>query len=189
MTALFTDDLDARLQSDQNILNDTKLFPKVDHRLMYSAGVHKALPRVPEFFKPLIATCAQFEKQSDVAANFGVSQPTVSALANGFDNVNQQRNGNKNPELMALTQKKIDDVRDTALDRLKESLDLVGEKMPDAKIGEITQVINATSAVIERTTPKTMNTGVVANIVICAPKQSTLDSYGAPIEVLGGRID
>jgi len=186
MAPLFVEDPSERLNHPSNAI---AILPRIEHKMMYSAGVHKELPRVPEFIKPLIASCAQFEKQKDVAAAFGVSQPTVSALANGFDNVNEQRNGNQNPELLLLTSRKVNEVRDTALERLQESLNLMGDKLPDAGIKELSQVANVTSSVIERTLPKNQAQNVIGQVILYMPKQADLNSFGAPIEVEGQRID
>jgi hypothetical protein len=190
MAPLFVDSVQERTNTEVNLLyNPAAHVPVVEHKMMYSAGVSKKLPRVPQFLKPIIAQAAQFESQQAVAAAFQVSQPTVSALANGFDDVNKQRFGNPNPDLLEATKSKVTEVHDLAIDCLISSLGVIQEKLPDAKLSEATQAANVTSSVVERLAPKAGANLVIGQVIVNAPLQSDMNAYGAPIEVESKRIE
>ena len=152
-----------RLQSPENLVNrfrkpEESSSKETSLTVVPISNIRRG-PEVPKVVKNTIAILAHGDKQTDLANEFGVPQPSVSGY----------KNGKQGADADAI-QEAIKPVRERALDRLMASLNLLNDdKLSNSTAKDLSTIAANMGRVVEKTLPKE-SIGSGLNVVIYAPQ-------------------
>ena len=156
-------ELDRRLASTKNVLNNLNGKPTVIHK-----EKDKPRPRGTSVPIPIKIAAGAIAVQSSVKAaaeTFGIGESVVKEAKNS-----------KNLEVREGVNDALERVRSLALDKLVSSMCLItDDKLNEASARELSAVAANMSRVVERTGPR--ESGANVQLVIYAPQQRKEESY------------
>ena len=169
-----------RLNSENNLANrfarsvkaargaDNVKYKHTHYLPTYRRGHAESKDNLPVETRNEIAIRARsgMETQEEIAADYGISQQNVSAIATGKTS--------SEPEVVG---KALDKIRDKALDRLLASLGfLTDDKLSGCDAKDLSQIAANVSRVVEKTTPK-VDEGSKVQVVVYAPQVRQEEKY------------
>lgn len=194
------EEAEKRLTSENNLINrlkgsDETVEPEVvdekaelvELRPFWNGG-RRDSKNIPDFLKEIIGTTAHLEKASNVADAFDVSLSSVENFKHARSGDDREKG--KNRELRARIEKNLGKIRDTAMNRLMESLNLLTEeKVGKCSAKDISSIAANMSKVVNNVTPeKDVDPDEATKLIIYAPTINQ-ESHYKVVEVDSGATD
>jgi len=149
-----------------------QIIGSISLRPFWNGGRREGDENVPSFIREIAAQAAQFEPTSVVAKNLGLSKSQVDQYKDGCVTP-----GEKDTALSQAIDKKLDSVRELAINKLVASLNGINDdKLGKLKATELAQVAANMSKVVDSSAKKDKGTGV-DRIIVFAPEQKTETHY------------
>jgi hypothetical protein len=126
-------------------------------------GRKEEVPNIPKEIRKTIADCAvDGESRKVIAGAFGISEPTVTNIKNGYGEVNQ--------DVQDHVKTRREKITSRASSKLMTALrELTPAKIADASAREISGIAKDMSQVIRNLEPQEKGTSVAGNFVFFAP--------------------
>lgn len=130
----------------------------------------KGRPRLTPAMQELLGTMAHLSGKTATANAFGISRVHADNLSKGLDS---GPNNPENKELKAKIESNIGKVKDTALEKLMTSLDLITpDKLKGEKPRDLSAIAKDMASIVEKTGPKEATGGNQVQVQIYIPERT-----------------
>lgn len=163
-------EVNERLDSTSNLMIRLKsLSNRVEHRIIPQGGRTEGSVNIPPMVRELIGSLANEgnDTQSEIAEAFGVSQPTVSGSSRGLVGLRKEDGLREK-----VTETKINDAHDLALDAMVSSLTKLGGKMEEVEDPmKLAKIASEMSKITANIKPKDAPSATNVQVVLFAPNR------------------
>lgn len=158
MSGIITEEeLQKRLENPDNLCNREEIIVQVEHKRLRDSGRREGDKNIPETVKELAGVLAHVDTLKNVGESLGISTSQVHQFKNGRNSQHVP-----NEELKDKIDERLGTVKDLALDRLVNSLNVITpEKLEKIKVVNAASIAQRMASVVEKVSEKKNDVGNV----------------------------